>query len=123
MLYNEAVRHLDEALLLLEAEEAGKSSPAGIEKFGRAVLKAQEIVTELMVSLDFERGGDIARNLFSVYSWFSRELVEVNISRDARRVTAVRNLIEELRGAWLAVITTGATETAGRESAGVSIAG
>ena len=120
MLYNEAVKYLDEALKL---PEAGTATPGGIEKFGRAVVKAQEIITELMVSLDFEQGGEIARNLFSLYTWFNRELVEANISRDSGRVSAVRKLVEELRGAWLAIITTGVAESAKRESAGVSIAG
>jgi len=122
MLYNEAVKYLDEALQLLEAGEAGKA-PVSIEKFGKAIVKAQEIITELMVSLDFEQGGEIARNLFSLYTWFNRELIEANISRDAHRVSVVRGLVEELRGAWLAVITTGAAEGTKREVAGVSIAG
>jgi len=122
MLYNEAVKYLDEALQLLEAGEAGKA-PVSIEKFGKAIVKAQEIITELMVSLDFEQGGEIARNLFSLYTWFNRELIEANISRDAHRVSVVRGLVEELRGAWLAVITTGAAESTKREVAGVSIAG
>ena len=120
MLYNEATRYLDEALQLLGAE---MKSPGSIEKFGKAVVKAQEIITELMVSLDFEQGGDIARNLFSLYTWFNRELIEANISKDSHRISVVRNFINDLRSAWLAVITTGATETASREVVGISIAG
>jgi len=123
MLYNEAVKYLDEALQLLEAGEDGRTAPVSIEKFGKAIIKAQEIITELMVSLDFEQGGEIARNLFSLYTWFNRELVEANIGMDAHRVSVVRKLVEELRGAWLAVITSGAAEGTKREVAGVSIAG
>jgi len=123
MLYNEVARHLDEALQLLGADESGKQAPGTIEKFGRAVVKAQEIITELMVSLDFEQGGDIAKNLFSLYTWFNRELIEANISRDAHRVTNVRNLIDDLRSAWLTIVSTGASEAVSREVVGVSIAG
>ncbi|MCL2194079.1 MAG: flagellar export chaperone FliS [Treponema sp.] len=123
MLYNEATRHLDEALQHLGADESGKQAPGNIEKFGRAVVKAQEIITELMVSLDFEQGGDIAKNLFSLYTWFNRELIEANISRDVHRVTNVRNLIDDLRSAWLTIVSTGASEAVGREVVGVSIAG
>jgi len=123
MLYNEAAKHLDEALQILGANGDGRTDPGNIEKFGKAMLKAQEIITELMVSLDFDQGGDIAKNLFALYTWFNRELVEANIGRDARRISKVRDFIDELRGAWTAVITTGATETANREVVGISIAG
>jgi flagellar protein FliS len=123
MLYNEAAKYLDEALQLLQADESGRQDPAGIEKFGRTMVKAQEIVTELMVSLDFEQGGDIAKNLFSVYTWFNHELLEANIARDSGRIAKIRDFVEELRSAWIAVISSGATEAAQREVAGVSIAG
>ena len=123
MLYNETAKHLDEALQILGTDEEGKKSPGSIERFGKAVVKAQEIITELMVSLDFEQGGDIAKNLFSLYSWFNRELMEANISWDVHRITNVRNFIDDLRNAWLTVVSTGATESAKREVVGVSIAG
>ncbi|MCL2192141.1 MAG: flagellar export chaperone FliS [Treponema sp.] len=123
MLYNEATKHLDEALQILETDESGKMSPGSIEKFGKAVVKAQEIITELMVSLDFDQGGDIAKNLFSLYTWFNRELIEANISRDAHRISNVRTLIDDLRSAWLTIVSTGASEAVGREVVGISIAG
>jgi len=123
MLYNEVTKYLDEALHVMGTGKE-KKDPSSIEKFGKAVVKAQEIITELMVSLDFEQGGDIAKNLFSLYTWFNRELIEANISQDARRVSKVRDFIDDLRGAWLAVISTGtAAEPAKREVVGISIAG
>ena len=123
MLYNEAVRQLDQALALIELNDSGKKDPARIEKIGKAVVKTQEIVSELMVSLDFEQGADIARNLFSLYTWFNRELMEANISQDPRRVSTVRNLIDDLRNAWQEVVATNAAETANREVVGLNIAG
>ena len=123
MLYNEAAKHLDEALQILGTDDEGRKSPRNIEKFGKAVVKAQEIITELMVSLDFEQGGDIAKNLFSLYTWFNRELVEANISRDAHRISDVRNFIDDLRNAWLTIVSTGASDAVKREVVGISIAG
>jgi flagellar protein FliS len=87
------------------------------------VVKTQEIVSELMVSLDFEQGADIARNLFSLYTWFNRELMEANIGQDARRISTIRNLIDDLRNAWQEVVATNAAETANREVVGLNIAG
>jgi len=122
MLYNTAVRHLDEALFLLQPNDTGKIDPGKIEKVGKAVVKTQEIISELMVSLDFEQGGDIAVNLFSLYTWFNRELMEANINHDAKRISIVKNHIENLRNAWQEVVTSNAFETAGTEVLGVNIA-
>ena len=122
MLYNTAVRHLDEALFLLQTNDTGKKDPGKIEKIGKAVVKTQEIISELMVSLDFEQGGEIAANLFSLYTWFNRELMEANIKQDAKRITIVKNHIENLRNAWQEVVSSTAFETASTEVLGVNIA-
>jgi len=123
MLYNEAVRQLDQALALMGLNDSGKKDPSRIEKIGKAVVKTQEIVSELMVSLDFEQGGDIARNLFSLYTWFNRELMEANIGQDTQRLSTVRNLIDDLRNAWQEIVATNAAENANREVVGLNIAG
>jgi flagellar protein FliS len=123
MLYGEAVRQLDLALDLLETSNSGKKDPGRIEKISKAVVKTQEIVAELMVSLDFEQGGDIAKNLFSLYTWFNRELMEANINQDAKRISSVRYLLDELRNAWQRIVVTNAAETANREVVGLNIAG
>jgi flagellar protein FliS len=123
MLYNEAVRQLDQALDLIRLNTSGKKDPGNIEKIGKSVVKTQEIVSELMVSLDFEQGGDIATNLFSLYTWFNRELMGANIDQDARRLSTVRDHIDTLRSAWQEVVVTNAAETANREVVGLNIAG
>lgn len=123
MLYDEAVKHLDRGLDLLEKNATGKKDPGKIELINKAVLKTQEIITELMVSLDFEQGGDIARNLFSLYTWFNKELLDANIKQDMRRITIIRNMLDELRGAWNEVVVKNASESAGKTVTGVNIAG
>jgi flagellar protein FliS len=126
MLYDEAIKTLDRGLELLAAHNR-KKNPSNIEKIGKSVMKAQEIITELTVSLDFEQGGDIARNLFSLYTWFNQELLEANIRLDIQRMTVVRDMMNELRGAWNGIIGTNAAEGAGRAAggavSGVNIAG
>ena len=121
MLYNEAVRQLDQALDLMDLNNSGKRDPGRIEKIGISVVKTQEIISELMVSLDFEQGGDIAKNLFSLYTWFNRELMEASISQDTKRISAVRDHIDGLRNAWQEIVATNAVEN--REVVGVDIAG
>ncbi|MDR1948960.1 MAG: flagellar export chaperone FliS, partial [Spirochaetaceae bacterium] len=97
--------------------------PGKIEEIGKAIVKTQEIVTELMVSLDFEQGGEIAKNLFALYTWFNQELLEANIAQDFRRITVVRNMLNELRSAWTAIAAKAAAGGMGRPAEGVNIAG
>ena len=123
MLYDEAVKQLDSALDLLGVKPNAKKDPSKIEKLSAAVVKTQAIVTELMASLDFDQGGEIAQNLFSLYNWFNRELLQANIARDAVRIRNVRNLMNELRGVWHEVVSRTSAESVGRPAGGVNIAG
>ncbi|MDR2784891.1 MAG: flagellar export chaperone FliS [Treponema sp.] len=123
MLYDEAVKQLDRSLELLGLNSTEKKDPGRIEKISKAVLKAQEIFTELMASLDFERGGEIAKNLFSLYSWFNQELLAANVKQDLRQITIIRNMVYELRGAWAQIAAKNPVETTNRPAAGVNIAG
>ena len=123
MLYDEAVKSLDNGLELLGQSAGGKLIPGNIEKISRSILKSQEIITELTVSLDFDEGGDIARNLFSLYSWFNKELLEANITHDIFRITSVRNQLNELKSAWTEIVSKNSAETVGKSLAGVNIAG
>ena len=123
MLYDEAVKHLDRGLELIGMNKGGKKIPGNIENISKCVLKAQEIITELTVSLDFDQGGEIAKNLFSLYTWFNKELLESNINQDIQRITAVRNLLSELRSAWTEIAAKNSAESAGKAVTGVNIAG
>ena len=123
MLYDGAVKNLDQALELLGSNARGKKNPESIEKISNAILKTQEIITELTVSLDFELGGEIAKNLFSLYTWFNKELVEANIAQDTNKVITVRNLLNELKSAWVEVAAKNSPEAAGKAVTGLNIAG
>ena len=62
--------------------------------------RAQDIVTELTVTLDRERGGDIAANLATLYEFCLDRLVRANLTKDLRLVEPVQQVITELRDAW-----------------------
>jgi len=121
MLYDEAVRQLDKGLELIGLNSSGKKDPSSIEVIGKAIIKARDIITELMVSLDFEQGGEIAQNLFALYTWFNKELMEAHMNMDSKRITAVRNMMNELRGSWVDICAK--TSAEGRSVEGVNIAG
>ena len=115
MLYDEAIKQLDTALELLD--EKSKH----LDKVNNAITKAQDIVAELMVSLDFEQGGEIARNLFRLYLYFNDELMEGNIKKDPEPVRRVRKLLAELRSAWKQIEAQAGGPGGG--SQGINIAG
>jgi flagellar protein FliS len=124
MLYDGAIKQLDHSLELLgRGGASSKKDPGRIEKINKAILKTQEIITELMVSLDFDQGGEIAKNLFSLYTWFNQELLAANIAQDSKKIHDIRNMLGELRGAWGEIIAKTSMEGMGSPSAGINIAG
>ena len=52
------------------------------------------------MSLDMEKGGEIAKNLMSLYIYFNNELMSANINRDKKKVDFVLSMMTELSGAW-----------------------
>jgi flagellar protein FliS len=123
MLYDEAVRQLNLAIEMLGSKDKDDNFPAKIEPLGKAVMKTEEIITELMVSLDFEQGDEIAKNLFALYSWFNRELLEANIAQDLERIKKVRDMLSELRNTWDEIIKKHATAPVNQGTVGLNIAG
>jgi flagellar protein FliS len=123
MLYDEAIKQLGLAIEMLKNKDKDEKFHGKIEHISKAVMKAEEIITELMASLDFEQGGDISKNLFSLYSWFNRELLEANMSQDPKRMESVREMLTELRNTWDEIVKKHADEHASPAAVGLNIAG
>lgn len=94
MLYDGAIRNLDVAL------EALPHRQRKYDVVNNALVRAQDIIGELMSSLDFARGGEIARNLFTLYVFMNRQLLEANLRKTDKPIQDVRGMLLELRGAW-----------------------
>ncbi len=114
MLYDEAIKQLDFAKGRLEA------GTRELDKVNAAIGKAQDILTELTVSLDFEQGGEMAQNLFSLYMFFNNQLTQANIEKDTERLGQVRAFLGDLREAW-AQISSKVGNTSGTAARGVNI--
>jgi len=94
MLYDGAIRSIDTAVDSLVHRQHK------YDLVNNSIIKAQDIVGELMASLDFERGGDIAKNLFSLYLFMNRQLLDANLRKDDKPLRDVRNMLSTLRDAW-----------------------
>ncbi|MGQ9843506.1 MAG: flagellar export chaperone FliS [Spirochaetota bacterium] len=64
------------------------------------ILKAQDIINELILALNMNEGGDVARNLFNLYIFFKKQLLEANIQKNAEILKNTVKLLKELRDAW-----------------------
>lgn len=63
------------------------------------IIKAQDIITELMTSLNFE-AGEIAHNLYSLYIYMNRRLLEANLEKNPEIINEVIKLLTILKEAW-----------------------
>jgi flagellar protein FliS len=117
MLYDGAVKHLSLAL------EGLNSRHRSYDRVSEQLVRAQDIITELMVSLDFERGGEIAKSLFNLYMWMNRQLLDGNIRKDTAPLESVRSVLQELRAAWAELAEKAGAQAPARSAGGVNIAG
>jgi flagellar protein FliS len=92
MCYDAAIRDLEEARDMHERHD--------MDATYRKIRHAQDIVTELLVGLDYERGGDIARNLNRLYNFILRQLIGINSRGDTMIYGHLIKILCELRSAW-----------------------
>jgi flagellar protein FliS len=120
MLYDGAVRFLRIAQENL--------NPRTYDVANTNIIKAQDIITELMLSLNME-GGEVAQNLFNLYAYMKKRLLEANMAKDSAIIDEVIKLIEPLKAAWEEVIRKEGNASASRpapgrsEGAGLNIQG
>ncbi len=93
MLYEGAIRFIQTA-------ETNMASFKTYDKANANILRAQDILTELMVSLNIEQGGEIAQNLFNLYAYAKTQLLEANVQKKAELLKPVKKIITELLEAW-----------------------
>jgi flagellar secretion chaperone FliS len=72
---------------------------------GDHLEKARNVLTELLVTLDREKGGEVAANLGALYSFLLGELVQVGVRGDVARLDRVTHMIGELRDAFAQLAT------------------
>jgi flagellar protein FliS len=117
MMYDGAIKSLNQALQDMDNEHRRYDS------ISNSLIKAQDIITELMISLDFDRGGEIAKNLFGLYVFMNRRLLDGNIKKDKAPLEEVKTLLIELRGAWAEVADKAGLSAGSNQTRGVNIAG
>ena len=94
MLYNGAIRFINESIMALESGDLCKSNLSN--------LKAQNIVLEFMCTLDMQY--EISKNWAALYEYIHYRLVQANLKKDREMLVEARGLLTELRDAWHAAM-------------------
>jgi flagellar protein FliS len=81
----------------------GHMERRGLAEKGKNIGLAIAIIEGLRGSLDHERGGEIALNLDRLYDYMGRRLFEANLNNNTEYLDEVRSLLNEIRGAWVAI--------------------
>ncbi|PJZ25204.1 flagellar export chaperone FliS [Leptospira hartskeerlii] len=92
MLYEGAIRFLNVAI--------ENNTPRKYDVVNNNILKAQEIVTELMLALNMENGGEVANNLLGIYVYIKKRLLEANMKKDSEILSEIIKYLEDLKLAW-----------------------
>jgi len=108
MLYRGALRFLGRAKKALEEKD--------IESSHHNLVRTQDILTELMSSLNYEREndevGELVGGLFSVYEYMHRQLVQANVKKEVAPVEEVQRMFRSLLEAWEQAVQPAASSAA-----------
>jgi flagellar secretion chaperone FliS len=94
MLYNGCLKFINQAKKAINEKN--------IQDKNNSILRAQDIVRELMVTLNPDL--EISKQMMTMYDYMLRRLVEVNIKNDLEILSEVEGLVTEFRDTWKQVI-------------------
>jgi flagellar secretion chaperone FliS len=97
MLYEAAIQNVKKASAAIERRDVAAK--------GVAIGKAHDIINELMNTLDFEVGGQIARDLERLYNFMTETLVKANLENNQDHLARVQKLLETLLDGWRGAVS------------------
>ena len=101
-LYDGAIRFLARADQAIGAED--------LEGANRYIGRAQDILGELMSTLDMSQG-EVPTRLMDLYIYMHGALVDANVQKDAGKLQEVQGLLQDLREAWRGAVAEVQTAT------------
>lgn len=90
MLYDGAIKFANQAKAHIMAKN--------IEEANTFIIKTQDIITELMYTLDMDY--EISKNLYRIYDFINWRLFQANLKQDASLIEIVVNIMMGLRSTW-----------------------
>ncbi len=92
LLYDGALRFLDQANGHLEKKETNE--------FADKLERVHRIVYHLYTTLDFDKGGEIAEKLGSLYSFVISQLYILNSTKNPQLIVDIKAILSDLRDGW-----------------------
>ena len=95
--------------MLLDAAAERMATARGCIERGEIARKASllhscvTLIAELRGSLNMAEGGPLAQNLSALYEYMTRQLLMANVESDVQKINEVLGLLNEIRGAWIAI--------------------
>ena len=94
MLYNGCLKFLGKAKVAIGEQN--------IQEKNINLQKSQAIITELMSTLNMDYA--ISKQMFPLYEYMNRRLIEANIKSDSAIIEEVEGLVTEFRDTWKEMI-------------------
>jgi flagellar secretion chaperone FliS len=108
-------------VMLMQGVIEKVAAAKGYLQQGNRAEKAQQIswaisiLDGLRMSLDKEKGGEIASNLDDLYGYMEEQLLKANVNDDARILEEVASLMKTVLSGWMEIAPTKPTADAERE--------
>lgn len=92
MLYDGTIRFMKKAVVNIEQGD--------VEEAHDYLVRAKEIISELVSTLKLESGGELANNLKELYLYSFKKIVEANLKKDPAMIQEVIQIMGNLRQGW-----------------------
>src|SRR6476469_6016493 len=96
MLYQAAIKNCKKAIEAIEQKNLAKK--------GEYIGKMQDIIVELSNSLDFEVGGEVAKELASLYDYILYSSTQANIKLEKSHLEGCLRVLNTLYDGWTEAI-------------------
>ncbi|MDR1538990.1 MAG: flagellar export chaperone FliS [Clostridiales bacterium] len=90
MLYDGALKFINQAIVAVENKE--------IEKSSNLIQKVERIIQEFQITLNYKY--DVAKQLNSLYDYMYWRLIDANMKKDVNILIEVRDMLREMRDTW-----------------------
>jgi flagellar secretion chaperone FliS len=109
MLYQAAIKNCKKAIEAIDQKNLAKK--------GEYIGKMQDIIVELSNSLDFEVGGDVAKELASLYDYILYSSTQANIKIENSHLEGCLKVLNTLYDGWTEAIKNLKTQNTPSKSA------
>jgi flagellar protein FliS len=107
MLYQAAIKNCKLAIDAIEKKDLAKK--------GESIGKLQDIIIELLNSLDHEVGGDVSRELEGLYDYILHESTQANIKIEKEPLESCLGILNTLYEGWKQAVINARKEAATKE--------